>query len=55
MAEFPHEKLTHVIDCVTDLHEYHVETDDEEEKSTQKIVLVTGGAGTEAISWTSAK
>jgi hypothetical protein len=45
MSEFPHEKLTHVIDCVTDLHEYQIETHEEEEKSTQKIVLVTGGAG----------
>jgi hypothetical protein len=45
MSAFPHEKLTHVIDCVTDLHEYQVDTHEEEEKSTQKIVLVTGGAG----------
>ena len=49
MSEFPQEKLTHVIDCVTDLHEYQAETEEEEEKSTQKIVLVTGGAGKKAV------
>lgn len=50
MSEFPHEKLTQVIDCVTDIHEYQVETNEEDEKSTQKIVLVTGGAGKIAFS-----
>lgn len=44
------EKLTHVVDCVTDIDDYppieKCETNDSNElKSDQKIVLVTGGAG----------
>ena len=52
MSAPPHddEKLTHVVDCVTDIDDYppveKSETNDSNEvQSDQKIVLVTGGAG----------
>ena len=44
------EKITHVVDCVTDIDDYPAvekcETSDSNDlKTDQKIVLVTGGAG----------
>ena len=44
------EKITHVVDCVTDIDDYPAvekcETNDSNDfKTDQKIVLVTGGAG----------
>lgn len=56
MSAFPNDKLTQVIDCVTDIDDYpsieKSETNDSEENaSTQKIVLVTGGAGNSMVAY----